>query len=1205
MAEFVSGWDVPPNGGAAYRLRLIVNVVAQDVAANTSTLAWGLRLEKDRSYNGFYLYNASWSATVNGATVVSGSGAMPPVAWRGWSAYGISEGTIVVAHNGDGTKTIDVGGAYYGANSGWAIGTVGFALPGAMVLPTIARATTPTVTPSPAVVGATVTIALPRALASFTHDVTWVSGNLSGTIGLALGVSATWTVPNVMGEFPGVSLAPIVITAVTKSGTTVLGSKQVSLFAKNPPPAPSILERNPSTQFDVRARVVSYSSGAWTAGRPIPADSIQMVDPASATATCNLSMSKLNSTTFADYSIIDIDTYNGKDWLFTNHRFVLSRVETDDADSALASSYIGTEFIDFQMGFAYTQKDYEFIGSNPGAIMATLIADAKARGWGPRVDHAFTAGLTSLGETWANPIPNRKVSKGTPISQVLDGLVTDGLVEYRTEYHSNKALLVLLNPGTGSNFGEVGSSPVVNLSLLKISRAPRRGSIEKRLTRVTVTGDDTIQVTREKTAFDANVFGQMEGWVSASGVADAGAANVIGDNALRDNSSAVSERTFEFEAQNASPQYYPYSVYRSGDWLLIPDGDNSVVDRISQVTINKTGDGALSLTVLTGDRILNGTASLAKRQSAQTGGSIGGGNGQTPSPLDSRIPASPVVNAITSLGYWNTDGAAKSAVTMSWVAVGEAMNGSAINVDLYEVWSRPSNVDAEWTFRSATAQTSIEMGDWDVLKLIDLRVRARSVAGIYGEFSEDQAHTTLAPAVDLSGPQIADLYTDGVGNVFVVWGGLLGTSPAPARLAYVGAEVSTDGGATYVATGTPIVAAGTIVLNLGIWGDYLVRLRGYDRLGNAGTASAPMAITLTDPHIDPSKPLPPTALTATAGAAWDASGYLPSAWFNLAWTAPTLDVNGALVDIVGYDVWGLRSTETIERYLTSSSTNSVRIKVGNSEEWSFRVRAASNFGGVSDPSTVVTATANATISATTAPAAPVLAQYAGLLRIQWAGVGMVPHTKYVYAEIATSAVGVFTRAGMPLNGAGEIVVPGLATATNYWARIVMVDELGQTSTSAAAGPIHLDPITGVTIQTSSVANTGIKMTSGSLTAYDVSGNPTFILDANTGAVWIAPYDAVFELGASGTGAETGTAVTGIAISSNNSSFNTFIHSSGVQIRNDQTALSWWEPDAEDASLVNFFSPRAVIGQRLRIADYEMLREAKAIGSRLVTRYKGD
>lgn len=1203
MADFYSGWLAPPNGFAKFRLHFAINIISQDVNANTSTLAWSTTLEKDRSQTGFYNYaGATWAAAINGTTVSSGSGTVPSAPWAGWSGWAIGSGTIVVAHNSDGTKTgVPVSASYSGSNTGWSIGTV--SLSATMDLPTIARATTPAVAPSPAPVGSTVTITLPRASSGFTHDVTWVSGALSGTIGTGLGTSTMWTVPDVMSEFPGAARAPITITAITKSGGASIGSRQATLLAVEPPAPPTIVPRTPETQFDIRARVVKFVDDEWAAFGQIPADSIQLVDPASATATCTVSLSKLNAVDFEDNSIVDIDVFNGVDWVYTGHRFVLSRSSDDSVDPTKEATYTGTEFIDYDLGFAFTQKDYEWTGVTAGTILSTLLADSKAYGWGPRIDFAFTAALTALGDTWSNTF-DRKVGKGTALSQVLEGLVTDGLVEYRTEYHGNKAWLSLLNPGTGADFSAEGSSPVVNFTLATLSRAPRRSTGEKRITRVTVDGDDTVQVTRQQASFDPDVFGVMEGWVSASGVTTNDAANLIGDNALRDNGSVTTERTFEYSAQNAEAHLQPYAVFRPGDWVKIPSDDGPITDRVSQITVDKSRDST-TLTVLTGDRILSGQASLAKRQAAQTGGTIPGGNQTTPSPLDSRIPAAPVINSVTSAGYWNSDGAAKSAVTITWAAITEALNGATLPVDLYEVWWRPALEGGEWSLRGSTDQLTITMNGWDVLDDVEFRVRGRSAAGIYGEFSEDQEHTTLAPAVDLDGPQIADLYTDGVGNIYIVWAGILGTDPAPARLAYVVAEVSTDDGATYTTTGTPIAGAGTIVLNMnGVWGDYLVRLRGYDRLGNAGDASDPSTITLTDPHIDPVKPVAPTDLTATAGAAWSASGFLPEAWFDLAWTAPTLDVDGNAIEIVGYDVYGLRAGETVERFLTTSATNGVRVPVGNGETWTFRVSAASNFGAVSAESDAATATADATISTAAAPTAPVLDQYAGLLRVKWSGGGMLPQIKYVYATISTSPTGTFTRAGMPLVGAGEVVVPGLATEQTYYAKIVMVDELGNVSTSPVSDGLTLDPITGVTIQTSPVANTGIKMTSGALTAYDASGNPTFILNSATGEVWIAPYDAVFDLGASGVVATTGAPTTGIALSSESSSFNTFIHPSGVEIRNDQTPLSWWEADADDASLVNFFSPRAVIGQRLRVGEYEMLKEAKGTGSRLVTRYRG-
>lgn len=1204
MAVFKSSWATVPFGFARYRLCMDVTVASQNVAANQSTLEWRLYLEKDRSQNGFYGYaSTDWEASIDGSTVTSGSGANPNAPWTGWSTHTVASGRHTVTHDDDGTMVnMPVAAKYERTPFEWAPGTM--TLSGSMTLPAIARATVPSVTPSPATHGASVTINLPRAVPTYTHDVTWASGSQSGTIGTGLGASTTWTVPNVMGEFPGQSLAPVVITATTFDGATNLGSRQVTLFVRNAPPAPSITPLDLAKQFDVRAREVTFSGGQWRAKTPLPAATVKLVDPYSATATCSIELSLLNVSGFADYSVVDIDVFNGNDWVFTNHRFVLSRVEGDDVDPTATRTYSGVEFVDYSLGFAYAQKDYEWEGVTPGKILSDLITDAKARDWGPRFDFDFSATETSLGETWANTTIDRKVPAGTPISQVLEGLVTDGVVEYSTAYHSDKAWLVLLNPGTGSSYADEGASPVVNLALAPLLRAPRRGTVEHRLTRVTVEGDDDIQATREKAAFDSDVFGQLEGWVSASGVATLPEVRQIGDNALRDNSAPVDERTFEYSAKDVAPNLYPYSVFRPGDWVLTPSATGTVPDRTSQVTVSKTLDG-LTLTVLTGDRILSGTASLAKRQAAQTGGSIAGGNGGTPAPLDSRIPSAPVVTSVTSAGYWNSDGAARSEVTVEWAAITEALNGSPINVDLYEVWWREA-VAGEWAFAGATDQLSIALPDWDVQEDIVLRVRGRSAAGIFGEFSEDEDHTTLAPAVDIDGPDIADIYTDGVGSIYVVWGGFLDGEPAPARLAYVVAEVSTDGGTTYTTTGTPITGAGTLVLNMGdVWGDYLVRLRGYDRLGNAGEASAPAAITLEDPHINPPAPEAPDNLTVTAGAAWDATGMFPTAWFDLEWDGVTLDVNGDPVDVVGYDVWGSRSGEPTSQFLTSVTEENARIMVADGEEWSFSVRAASSFGALSSFSDSVSGTANATVPAAPAPAAPTLDQYAGILRVRWSGGGMLPQIRYVYAAISTSPTGTFTRAGMPLTGAGEVVIPGLAPDTDYYAKIVMVDERGQASASDVAGPEHLLPITGVTVQTSELANTGIKMTSAALVAYDDAGVPTFILDATTGEVWIAPYDAVFALGAPGAEAETGDPTTGLAISSENSSFNTFIHASGVQIRNDQIPLSWWEADADDASLVNFNSPRAVVGQRLRLGDYEVLRESASVGSRLVFRYRGD
>lgn len=1217
LADFYSGFLAPPNGGTKYRLHTQISLNSQDVNGNASSVHWQTVIEKDRSYAGFYWFTASWNTVVNGTTVLSGSGtgtgSKPDAPWTGWKNWELGNSDITIAHNADGTKTgVAVSGTYVGLNNTWAPGTI--TLVGALTfdLPPIAQATVPTVTPSPVIIGGVATFNLPRTNSAFTHDLTYVAGTLSGSIATAQATSYAWTVPDVSTGFTGAGPWPIVVTVVTKNGAAVVGTNVVTLMERSVPAAPSLLPHNPKTQFDIRVRQVTWDGTSWAARKQLPMNQITLVENSSATGTCQVAMSGLNSGGFPDYSIIDLDVYDGTNWRFTNHRFYLTRTIDDATDITNTARYEGVELVDYLLARNYVQADLFWDGSTnhaapttPGNMLKYALDQAKARGWGPRFNYSFNASVDSNGVPWANAAVSRNFTKGTPVSQMLTGLVDDGLVEYRVHYDSasnGTAWLDVYNAGTGLSFADVGASPIVNLGLAPLSRAPRRSTTESRITAVTVVGDGNAIVTRTSTPFDTTVLGRLEGWVSAPGNTTADPLNAIGDHALRDNGAATAERTFEIQAANLQPQFFPFVIYKTGDWVYRP---GLVKDRVAQLTVTKTADNSLSITVVTGSRILSGSATLAKRQAAQTGGAISGGTQVSPNQLDSRIPSGPTINTVTSLGYWTVDGAAKSAVTVTWAPVTTSLNGGPINVTLYEVYSRPTAIGAPWQLRTATSQATVTMDNYDPLLGIDVRVRAQSFDAIYGEFSVDQENIIpAAPGVSIADVNLSNLYTDGVGNIYAVWGGLVGGSAPPSYLNYVVAEVSVNA-AAYVQMGTPIVAAGPIIFNPGLFGDFVVRLRGYDRLGNAGTVSSTLAISTVDPHVAPATPVAVTSLTATAGAAWGSTGFLPTAWFDLAWTAPTLDTNGAAISVAGYDVYGLKAGETVERFLTTSATSSVRIPVGNSEQWTFRVKAISNFGGVSLFSASVTATANAAISAAAAPTAPTLSQYAGILQIQWAGGGMVPQIKYVYASISQTLGGTYTRAGMPLIGAGEVDVPGLAPG-NYYAKITMVDQLGSAVTSAASALIVLLPITGTTYQTSSLPNTGIKITTGSLTAYNAAGNPTFILNAATGEVFIAPYNAVFDLGATGTLATTGAAVTGIAISSQGSTFNTFINPSGLQIRAGQTPLSWWEADSSDGGLVNFFSPRAAIGTRLRVGDHEMLKEARngGVGTRIVTRYKG-
>ena len=1187
-----------------YYHQLAVSIVGQDVVANTTTLSYNYTVTNGGSYgNGAwtYIHEVTFHAVINGVDHTS----TPNLDFRNApKTVSVMSGTQVVSHGSDGLKSINISLSANGI-----VGSVNFTAVSsstvAFPLTSIPRASSFTINPNPIMSGDSATIDISRFSGAFTHTVTWSSGASSGTVATGVGTSTTYT-PDV-ALLTGVDRAPITVTVTTFSGATQIGSAvSRDIIFRSPPTYPEV---GVGTPYDLRVRRTTLDGANWIVMEEVPFSTATVTDTLSASGTCTLSVPRDAYSTNLDDQVIVVDAYDGSQWLDLGMAFILTRSESDATDMTGTVTYTGVSFGDWLLSKALVSVAKDWTSSNAGAILGYYFDQAKGRGWGPYIEKTFSSTKTSINTNWQNSdVLNAAID--TPISQILSGFVSGVLAEYRTHFNvaTGKVYLDMYNPGYGSDWTIKGSDPIINIStagMFKIvDTAPVRKDSADKLTRVYVRGDDAA-TTREAASNVNPLFGHLEGTVAASGIKSDARLRELGDALLASNKSASIERTFSYDLSSTQTPtvLFPYRTFRPGDWIIAPGETGLERIRVAQVAITRSSEGTKA-TITAGDLIPNGITATARKQSQAGGGAIAGGTMQSPSGIKSTIPSAPIIIDVVSAGYWANTGAARSGINISWAPVNTGVSGSNLNIDLYEVWIRDA-IGTPWTLGSFSDTTDLTLSNLDVNKSYDLQVRARSVDGIYGLYSDVYTVVTLAPLVDLDGPVIADLYTDGLGTISIVWEGIIGATTAPARLAYVVAEISTDGGTTYITTGTPIVGPGTIVLNMGgVWGEYFVRIRGYDRLGNAGDVSAVSTITLTDPHLVSPIPEAPTGLASTAGASWDVAGVLPLAWFDLTWTGPTLDVDGHAVTIVGYDVWGKPSTESELRFLTSSVTEAVRIPVRTGEDWSFQVNAASDAGGVSALSTSITDTADATIAAPTAPTAPTLSQYAGLLRVQWAGGGMVPEIKYAFASISTTLGGTYTRAGMPLTGAGEVVIPGLATGTTYYAKINLVDELGQTAASTASAGLLLDPITGVTIQTSAIANTGIKMNSSSLTAYDDAGNPTFILDAATGEVWIAPYDAVFNLGAPGTTAETGVAVTGVQVSSDNSSFNTFVHPSGLQIRNDQTPLSWWEADATDASLVNFFSPRAVIGQRLRIADYEAVKETKVTGTRLVFRYKG-
>lgn len=102
-------------------------------------------------------------------------------------------------------------------------------------IPTIPRATTPTLSASSVACGSNLTINLPRHVSGFTHRISYrIGGKGLGHITTNAGTSFAWTVPNLGSYMPNSTSVWVVLRVETMSGSTVIGYKDIGFTATAP-----------------------------------------------------------------------------------------------------------------------------------------------------------------------------------------------------------------------------------------------------------------------------------------------------------------------------------------------------------------------------------------------------------------------------------------------------------------------------------------------------------------------------------------------------------------------------------------------------------------------------------------------------------------------------------------------------------------------------------------------------------------------------------------------------------------------------------------------------------------------------------------------------------------------------------------------------------------------------------------------------------
>ncbi len=499
--------------------------------------------------------------------------------------------------------------------------------------------------------------------------------------------------------------------------------------------------------------------------------------------------------------------------------------------------YPGVQLVDGKRQFAAVPA---------GAVLLTLIGEAKARGALAGMTAGFTASTDSAGEPWDKTL-TIALEPGADLLTLLLNLADQGVIDWRM----NGRVLEVFNEGTVMARDLSAGPGLVDLRLGRdVDQAPDDATLEDVSTAILIAGEGGF--THEVTNPSANApWGRWETYQQQGGVSDQGTATALAQAAL---DRASGERVQITRAVVfAAARWLPWADYEPGDLVLAPgDGGRMEPLRIRQVTLSRAGDGKLSGNFVLNDRFLEDDIKLARKTAGiLAGGVSSGGSGATPAPDSAgRVPAAPQGLIVEPVAYLDS-GYARGLAVVTWAPVTQDVNGVALDVDGYEVYARVNAEGELWYLvaQTASGDVSASVSPLNVNSEYGFKVRAVGNDGTKGEFSDPVA--VLVPD-DATPPPVPSppTLTTRLGVIHVAWDGLGdGGEPMPADFdrVRVWMQDPLNPGAAEVgyltATGSIVVTGQPYNAPREVW------LTAVDRSGNESDATA-AGVIATVPLVD-------------------------------------------------------------------------------------------------------------------------------------------------------------------------------------------------------------------------------------------------------------------------------------------------------------------------------------------------------------------
>ena len=217
-------------GDKGYGLKLVLTENSTSVTANTSSVSYSFYIT--RGGMGFFASQPfSWNIKIGGQTIAI-SNFKFQISTSDPAEQLIKSGTVTVAHDGDGSKTMSFDVSTPDAT--WIAPTnapTAMRMTGEWKLTTIPRASS--VSAINADIGSDTIIIISRASSAFTHTITYKFGDLTGTIATkTTKTSIPWTVPkSFYEEITNAKSGTVTLTCKTYSGSTLLGEKTTTFRA--------------------------------------------------------------------------------------------------------------------------------------------------------------------------------------------------------------------------------------------------------------------------------------------------------------------------------------------------------------------------------------------------------------------------------------------------------------------------------------------------------------------------------------------------------------------------------------------------------------------------------------------------------------------------------------------------------------------------------------------------------------------------------------------------------------------------------------------------------------------------------------------------------------------------------------------------------------------------------------------------------------